>query len=196
MYINLAVLCCHYKQNDSGRVMKEERNAPIRITRSQGGSRGWSGDGHHASMPAILRALFDQLDHPQRGNARRGVSSFRRHVHGRRAPGRAGAFGGEAMLRPGLVFDLATRARAVGCRVTALSGLFFATSHRIPGDIYRAIVALDHFSVSIDAFHEREVPGIASLQSWRRCSPTVSTSASTRSMRPGTASMSTAWSAI
>lgn len=66
--------------------------------------------------------------------------------------------GGEAMLRPGLVFDLATRARAVGCRVTALSGLFFATSHRIPRDIHRAIMALDHFSVSIDAFHEREVP--------------------------------------
>ena len=66
--------------------------------------------------------------------------------------------GGEAMLRPRLVLDLATRARAVGCRVTALSGLFFANGNRIPRDIYRAITMLDHFSVSIDAFHEREVP--------------------------------------
>ena len=65
--------------------------------------------------------------------------------------------GGEAMLRPRLVFDLATRARSVGCVTTALSGLFFANGNRIPRDIYRAIAALDHFSVSIDAFHEREV---------------------------------------
>ena len=66
--------------------------------------------------------------------------------------------GGEAMLRPLLVLDLAARARAVGCKVTALSGLFFANGNRIPRDIYRAIAMLDHFSVSIDAFHEREVP--------------------------------------
>ena len=66
--------------------------------------------------------------------------------------------GGEVMLRPRLVFDLAVRARASGSRVTALSGLFFATSNRIPRDIYRAIKTLHHFSVSIDAFHEREVP--------------------------------------
>ncbi|MFZ4688160.1 MAG: radical SAM protein [Polymorphobacter sp.] len=66
--------------------------------------------------------------------------------------------GGEAMLRPRLVRALAERTRAVGGRVTALSGAFFARRSRIPADIAAAIAALDHFSVSIDAFHEREVP--------------------------------------
>ncbi len=66
--------------------------------------------------------------------------------------------GGEAMLRPRLVRDLADRARDAGTRSMALSGLFFAGSGRIPKLIRRAIGALDHFSVSIDAFHELEVP--------------------------------------
>ncbi len=65
--------------------------------------------------------------------------------------------GGEAMLRPRLVRDLAERARSVGTRSVALSGMFFASSGRIPSPIKEAIDALDHFSASIDAFHEREV---------------------------------------
>ncbi|MGH8656761.1 MAG: radical SAM protein [Gammaproteobacteria bacterium] len=66
--------------------------------------------------------------------------------------------GGEAMLRPKLVRQLAERATEVGTRATALSGLFFARSRQIPPAIKVAIKALHHFSASIDVFHEREVP--------------------------------------
>jgi hypothetical protein len=72
--------------------------------------------------------------------------------------------GGEVMLRPRLVRELAERARSVGTRSVALSGMFFASSNRIPPPIKEAIHALDHFSASIDAFHEREVPRINVLR--------------------------------
>src|ERR1700755_2099192 len=65
--------------------------------------------------------------------------------------------GGEAFLRPALLQDLAERAAAVGCRTASLSGMFWAKAKRIPPPIKRAIDALDHFSVSLDVFHEREV---------------------------------------
>ena len=65
--------------------------------------------------------------------------------------------GGEAFLRPALVRELAERASLVGCRTMALSGMFWASERRIPPPIRRAIDALDHFSVSLDVFHEREV---------------------------------------
>lgn len=66
--------------------------------------------------------------------------------------------GGEALLRPGLVLRLAERARRAGTRTSVLSGLFFAGAARIPPTIAKAIDAVDHFSVSLDVFHEREVP--------------------------------------
>jgi pyruvate-formate lyase-activating enzyme len=67
--------------------------------------------------------------------------------------------GGEPMLRPRLVREHAERAGAVGCRSCVLSGMFFARgAGRIPPPIRAAIDAVDHFSVSLDAFHEREVP--------------------------------------
>jgi pyruvate-formate lyase-activating enzyme len=66
--------------------------------------------------------------------------------------------GGEPLLRPRLVRELAERAHDVGCRSTVLSGLFFARSGRIPPAIRAAIDEVDHFSVSLDVFHEREVP--------------------------------------
>ena len=66
--------------------------------------------------------------------------------------------GGEALLRPDLVRKLADRCRAVGTRSAVLSGMFFAASKSIPRLIRGAIRAVDHFSASIDAFHEREVP--------------------------------------
>ena len=65
--------------------------------------------------------------------------------------------GGEAFLRPALVQDLAERAALVGTRSIALSGMFWAKSRRIPPPIKRAIDAIDHFSCSLDVFHEREV---------------------------------------
>lgn len=65
--------------------------------------------------------------------------------------------GGEALLRPHLVRELAGRAREVGSRSTVLSGMFFARSRSIPREIMEAIRAVDHFSASLDVFHEREV---------------------------------------
>ena len=66
--------------------------------------------------------------------------------------------GGEALLRPRLVRDLAESARAVGCSAQVLSGMFFARNgRRIPRPLVQAIEAVDHFSASLDAFHEREV---------------------------------------
>ena len=65
--------------------------------------------------------------------------------------------GGEVFLRPKLVRELAERAGLVGCRTGALSGMFWASAKRIPPAIKLAIDALDHFGVSLDVFHEREV---------------------------------------
>jgi pyruvate-formate lyase-activating enzyme len=66
--------------------------------------------------------------------------------------------GGEALLRPGLVRKLAEIARTVGTRSAVLSGMHFATAKSVPPKIREAIAAVDHFSASIDEFHEREVP--------------------------------------
>jgi pyruvate-formate lyase-activating enzyme len=65
--------------------------------------------------------------------------------------------GGEALLRPQLVRELAESARSVGCSSQVLSGMFFARGARIPRPILRAIEAVDHFSASLDKYHEREV---------------------------------------
>ncbi|QMU78062.1 radical SAM protein [Streptacidiphilus sp. PB12-B1b] len=66
--------------------------------------------------------------------------------------------GGEPLLLPGLAARLAAAARRAGTRSVLLSGMFFARRERIPARIMRAITAVDHFSASLDAFHEREVP--------------------------------------
>lgn len=66
--------------------------------------------------------------------------------------------GGEPLLRPETVASLAAAARTAGTRTAVLTGAFFARDDRVPARIMAAIRALDHFSVSIDAFHEREIP--------------------------------------
>ena len=66
--------------------------------------------------------------------------------------------GGEPLLRPGLVVELARRAQAAGTRTAVLTGAFFAVREGLADPIRDVIDAVDHFSVSIDAFHEREVP--------------------------------------
>jgi hypothetical protein len=66
--------------------------------------------------------------------------------------------GGEPLLLPELAAELAATARAAGSRTALLSGMFFARGGRTPARILRAITALDHFSASLDAHHEREVP--------------------------------------
>jgi hypothetical protein len=66
--------------------------------------------------------------------------------------------GGEPLLRPDLVADVAGSVRRVGSRTALLTGAFFARAERVPAGILRAIRAVDHFSVSVDVFHERQVP--------------------------------------
>jgi len=66
--------------------------------------------------------------------------------------------GGEPLLLPGLARELALAAHDAGSRVALLSGMFFARGPRIPRPIMRAITTADHFSASLDAHHEREVP--------------------------------------
>ncbi|WP_169801192.1 radical SAM protein, partial [Streptomyces kanamyceticus] len=66
--------------------------------------------------------------------------------------------GGEPLLRPRLVEDLAHRARAAGTRTQLLTGMFFARATRTPAPVAAALAAVDHVAASLDAFHEAEVP--------------------------------------
>ncbi|WP_323179848.1 radical SAM protein [Streptomyces bobili] len=72
--------------------------------------------------------------------------------------------GGEPLLRPALVGDLAELAASAGTRTSVLSGMFFATEGPVPDRIMRALRHVAHFSASIDVFHEREVPRAASFR--------------------------------
>jgi len=66
--------------------------------------------------------------------------------------------GGEPLLRPGLVRALAETARTAGTRSYVLTGAFFARGGRTPAAIRAALESADHVAVSIDVFHEAEVP--------------------------------------
>jgi pyruvate-formate lyase-activating enzyme len=71
--------------------------------------------------------------------------------------------GGEPLLRPRLVSDLAIGSRRSGVASALLTGAWFAASPRPPREIQRALRVVDHVSVSIDRYHEREVPRTAVL---------------------------------
>jgi len=71
--------------------------------------------------------------------------------------------GGEPLLRPRLVRELARRCHQAGARVELLSGAFFLRGGTIPRRIREAVGELDHLAVSIDRFHEAEVPRAAVL---------------------------------
>jgi organic radical activating enzyme len=66
--------------------------------------------------------------------------------------------GGEPLLRPRLVRDLTERAHAVGTRVVLASGMFFARLPVVPPTLDRAIREVDHFTASLDVYHEKQVP--------------------------------------
>ena len=72
--------------------------------------------------------------------------------------------GGEPLLRPRLVSQLAQLSQAVGSRTALLSGMWFAGAPRMPAGIARALRDVDHVSASIDRFHEQEVPRSAVLE--------------------------------
>ncbi|MEU1128171.1 radical SAM protein, partial [Streptomyces sp. NPDC005899] len=76
--------------------------------------------------------------------------------------------GGEPLLLPGLVEELSGLARRAGARTAVLSGMFFARSRRIPAPLMRAATSVDHFSASLDAHHEREVPRAAVFRALHR----------------------------
>jgi pyruvate-formate lyase-activating enzyme len=66
--------------------------------------------------------------------------------------------GGEALLRAGLVRDLAVAARAAGTRSAVVSGMYFARDGQTMSPaVRRAIGSVDHFTASLDEWHEREV---------------------------------------
>ena len=66
--------------------------------------------------------------------------------------------GGEPLLLPRLVTRLAAAAHEAGSRVAVLTGAFFAGGDGTPPTIRAVVEAVDHFSVSVDAFHEQEIP--------------------------------------
>lgn len=65
--------------------------------------------------------------------------------------------GGEALLRPRLVYQLTELCHAVGSRVCLLSGMFFARHLKVPRLIEQALGRADHFVASLDIFHEQQV---------------------------------------
>ena len=65
--------------------------------------------------------------------------------------------GGEALLRPRLVQELIRLAHGVDTKVYLISGMFFARHGTIPPAIRAAIAGVDHFSASLDVFHEAQV---------------------------------------
>lgn len=65
--------------------------------------------------------------------------------------------GGEPLLRPRLVAEVAAAARAAGTATAVLSGAFFARGGELPAAIRRVAGSVDHLSLSLDVFHEREV---------------------------------------
>jgi hypothetical protein len=66
--------------------------------------------------------------------------------------------GGEPLLRPGLVRTLAETARAAGTRSYVLTGAFYAERGGLPAPVRRALSSVDHVAVSVDVFHEEQVP--------------------------------------
>ncbi|WP_432838229.1 radical SAM protein [Dactylosporangium sp. CA-092794] len=91
---------------------------------------------------------------PDPGDLLRFVGSFTDDNH----PEVVMMTGGEPLLRPELATEVAQTARRAGTRSALLTGAYFARQSRPPARIMRAIGAVDHFSVSIDAFHERQIP--------------------------------------
>jgi hypothetical protein len=85
---------------------------------------------------------------------RRVVDSFTTAVH----PEILYMSGGEALLRAGLVRDVAVAARSVGTRSGLVSGMYFARDGQsMSPAVRRAVASVDHFTASLDEFHEREV---------------------------------------
>lgn len=84
------------------------------------------------------------------------TESFVRAPH----PPRVALFtGGEPLMRPTLVRELASHCRTAGTATMVLTGLAFATRGPVPPPrVAAALTAVDHLSISLDPFHESRVP--------------------------------------
>ncbi|MFD4672441.1 radical SAM protein [Lentzea sp. NPDC058450] len=102
----------------------------------------------HCSFAAGLRGRHLDAEHLLRF-----VGTFDQ----RRPPQILMLTGGEPLLRPDLVTRTAYAANAAGTRTAVLTGAFFARGGDLPAPIRRAARAVDHFSLSLDVFHEQEV---------------------------------------
>jgi hypothetical protein len=66
--------------------------------------------------------------------------------------------GGEALLRPRLVASLAAQAKQTATRTYVNTGGFFArNSKRFPKAVLLALRQIDHLSLSIDSYHDKEI---------------------------------------
>ncbi|PJT51072.1 radical SAM protein, partial [Streptomyces albidoflavus] len=110
----------------------------------------------------------DTDERPAPGDLRRFVASFTP----RDRPDVMMLTGGEPLLMPGLVRELALSAKEKGTRTAVLSGMFFARARSVPRAVLRAAEAVDHFSASLDLHHEREVPRAAVFAALRALSTT------------------------
>jgi len=72
--------------------------------------------------------------------------------------------GGEALLRPALVSGITERVHAVGGKVSLISGMYFLRNKAVPPAVQRAIDGVDHFTASLDVFHEEQISRQAVLE--------------------------------
>ncbi|NBM20208.1 radical SAM protein [Streptomyces sp. GC420] len=108
-------------------------------------------------------STMESREEPDAGQLRRFVGSFTAEDR----PDVMMLTGGEPLLLPDLVSRLAGSARVSGTRTALLSGMFFARAGTVPERVMRAVAAVDHFSASLDAHHEREVPRPAVFRALR-----------------------------
>jgi len=81
------------------------------------------------------------------------VESFRDSV----PPDIVALTGGEPLVRPHLVREIAESAREAGVKTYVISGMFFAAQSTLPPAVESALRCVNHISASIDKYHEREI---------------------------------------
>lgn len=69
--------------------------------------------------------------------------------------------GGEPLVKPKLVSDIANHGSAIGATSVVISGMYFARSKSVPKSVWDALLSVDHLVASIDIFHEAEVSRLA-----------------------------------
>lgn len=66
--------------------------------------------------------------------------------------------GGEPLLRPALVHELAAKSRAIGATTAITTGLHFGRAGKIPSPVRDALDQIDFITISMDRWHQQEVP--------------------------------------